>query len=64
MVNNSQQRWGTQTRSNSIERIAWAGVEGSEEDEVAVAKGLFVDSRIDFLEMELFKFGMLIKRKL
>ena len=39
-------------------------MEGSEEDEVAVAKGLFVDSRIDFLEMELFKFGMLIKRKL
>ena len=44
--------------------MAWAGVEGSEEEEVAVAKGLFVDSRIDFLEMELFKFGMLIKRKL
>ena len=44
--------------------MVWAGVEGSEEDEIAVAKGFLVDSRIDFLEMEQFKFGMLIKQKL
>ena len=44
--------------------MTWAGVEGSEEDEVAVAKGYFLNYPFNFIEMELFKFGMLIKLKL
>ena len=59
-----QQRWGTQTRVNSAERMVWAGEEGSEENEIAVARKSTSYFHSLYVGMEVFRFGMWIVQPL